>query len=88
MKQMWRDLWFVLKAHPYLIVGPICLVLWWTGDLRRIVNSTLERRDMEMMCCDACHAITVILTRSIDNTFWCSICQRWQPCLPPKEPTK
>lgn len=39
-----KDIWTVLKAHPYLLVMPICLVLYLTGDLKHIVNSTLERK--------------------------------------------
>lgn len=37
---------------------------------------------MESMTCDACGGMTLILVRSIDNTFWCHVCKKWKPCPP------
>lgn len=35
---------------------------------------------MESMTCPTCKSMTLIQVRSIDNTFWCHTCKKWQPC--------
>lgn len=38
---------------------------------------------MESQTCQTCKTSALILTRSIEDTFWCGKCQRWMPCEPP-----
>lgn len=40
---------------------------------------------MESITCSTCKTMTMILVRSLDNTFWCGTCQQWRPC--PRRPT-
>lgn len=34
---------------------------------------------MESMTCPTCKTMTLILVRSLDNTFWCGTCQAVAP---------
>lgn len=37
---------------------------------------------MESQTCKTCGTSTLILVRSIENTFYCGKCRRWVPCDP------
>ena len=38
---------------------------------------------MESMTCQTCQTKTLLVGRSINDTFWCDTCKRWVPCDPP-----
>lgn len=41
----------------------------------------------EVQDCAACGTKSYILIRSIEDTFWCKGCGKWQPCVPPRQAT-
>jgi hypothetical protein len=52
----------------------------WPGKFDALISEAF----MESMTCSACGTVTLIHVRSIDDTFWCERCQRWEACRPAK----